>query len=83
MVNKGLAGTSPQIARFAYMGRLDTSRAAELRMLAEKFRRRAHEMTLLNYVRLMERAAADLDAEAALLDKAQPIEPRRHLNISV
>ncbi len=52
-------------------------------MLAEKFRRRAHEMTLVNYVRLMERAAADLDAEAAMLDETQPVEPGRRLNISV
>ena len=65
------------------MGRLDTLKAAELRMLAEKFRRRTRDMTLLSYVKLMQRAAIDLDAEAALLDEGRPIQPGRHLDISV
>ncbi|MEI9888485.1 MAG: hypothetical protein WDN08_18690 [Rhizomicrobium sp.] len=65
------------------MARLDTSRAAELRILAEKFRRRAHEMTLPSYVQLMERTAADLDAEAALLDEDEQARPGRRLDIRI
>lgn len=70
-------------ARSACMGRLDTSKAAELRLLAEKFRRRAHEMTLPSYVQLMEQAAHDLDAEAAMLDEDEPVRPGRHLDIRI
>lgn len=65
------------------MGRLDTSKAAELRVLAEKFRRRAKEMTLLNYVNLMRKAASDLDAEARALEQDTPIKPGRHLDIRI
>ncbi len=65
------------------MGRLDTSKAAELRLLAEKFRRRAHEMTLVSYVKLMEQTAADLDAEAMMLDEDAPAQPGRRLDIRI
>ena len=70
-------------ARSIGMARLDTSKAAELRMLAEKFRRRANDMTLLSYVKLMRQAAVDLDAEAALLDEEQPMPLGRHLDIRI
>lgn len=52
-------------------------------MLAEKFRRRARDMTLLSYVKLMKQAAFDLDAEAALLEEERLMPPGRHLDISV
>lgn len=67
------------------MGRLDTSRAGELRVLAEKLRRRANEMTLLNYIHMMERAADALDREAHQLEiEAQEIpKPGRHLDIRI
>ena len=70
-------------ARFLAMGRLDTSKAAELRVLAEKFRRRARDMTLLSYVKLMKQAAFDLEAEATLLEEERQTPPGRHLDISV
>jgi len=70
-------------ARSNCMGRLDTSKAGELRMLAEKFRRRAKEMTLLNYVNLMRKAASDLDAEARALERDIPAKPGRHLDIRI
>lgn len=50
------------------MGRLDTSKAGELRVLAERMRRRAHDMTLPNYIDMMQHAAEELDAEAAMLE---------------
>ena len=65
------------------MGRLDTSKAGELRMLAEKFRRRAQDMSLMSYVILMRKAAEDLDDEAFALEREEPIEPGRHLDIRV
>lgn len=65
------------------MGRLDTSKAAELRVLAEKLRRRAGEMTAASYVEMMRHAADDLDAEAMMLDADVPVPPGRHLNIVV
>ena len=65
------------------MGRLDTAKAAKLRMLAEQFRRRANEMTLLGYVRMMQQAATDLEAEAESVEDEQPTTPGRHLDISV
>jgi hypothetical protein len=65
------------------MGRLDTSKAGELRVIAEKLRRRAAEMTLPNYVDLMRRAADDLDAEAHMLERPEPPQPGRHLNIII
>ena len=65
------------------MGRLGTSKSGELRMLAENFRHRARDMTLLNYVKLMQQAATDLDAEAALLEEERPIPAGRYLDISV
>ena len=71
------------VARSHRMGRLDTSKVGELRVLAEKFRRRARDMTLLSYVKLMKQAAFDLDVEAALLDEEQPAPLGRHLDISV
>ena len=69
--------------RFDGMGRLDTSKAVSLRMLAEQFRRSANEMTLLSYVRMMQQAAIDLDAEAESIEDEQPATPGRHLDISV
>ncbi len=67
------------------MGRHDTSRAGELRVLAEKLRRRAREMKLPNYIEMMERAARDLDDEARSLEEASQQRPTlgRHLNIIV
>ena len=69
------------------MGRLDTSRSGELRVLAEKLRRRARDMTLLKYIQMMEHAAAELDAEAAALENEAELDgesrPGRHLNIIV
>ena len=67
------------------MGRLDTSRAGELRVLAEKLRRRARDMTMLSYIDMMERAAGELDAEAMMLEEDAQIRPRpgRHLNIII
>ena len=72
-----------RVERSACMGRLDTSKAGELRMLAEKFRRRARDMTLLNYMKLMQQAAIDLDAEAAMLEEERTVTPGRHLDISI
>ena len=80
---KGKEERVRRAARSLAMGRLDTSKAAALRMLAEKFRRRARDMTLLGYVKLMQQAAIDLDVEAALLEEDHPIPPGRHLDISV
>ena len=67
------------------MGRHDTSRAGELRVLAERLRRRAREMTIVSYVALMERAARELDEEAMMLEDETQSRPRtgRHLNIIV
>ncbi len=65
------------------MGRLDTPKAGELRMLAEKFRRRARDMSLSSYIGLMRKAAEDLDAEARSLERQEPIAPGRHLDIRV
>ena len=65
------------------MGRLDSSKAAELRVLAERFRRRAREMTLVSYVQLMGKAADDLDAEAAALERREPIPPGSRLDIRI
>ncbi|MEJ0026676.1 MAG: hypothetical protein WDN01_11665 [Rhizomicrobium sp.] len=67
------------------MGRHDTSKAGEIRLLAERLRRRAREMKLPNYVEMMERAAQDLDAEARSLEEAGQQRPRlgRHLDIIV
>jgi hypothetical protein len=65
------------------MGRLDTSKAGELRMLAEKFRRRAKDMSLMGYVTLMRKAADDLEAEAGSLERQEPVEPGRHLDIRI
>jgi len=55
------------------MGRLDTSKAGELRMLAEKLRRSADEMTLAGYIDKMRRTAEELDAEADTLDEERII----------
>ena len=52
-------------------------------MLAEKFRRRAKDMSLSSYITLMRKAAEDLDAEAHSLEREQPIEPGRHLDIRI
>ena len=52
-------------------------------MLAERFRRRARDMTLLSYVKLMHQAAIDLDAEAMLLEEKRQTPLGRHLDISV
>lgn len=65
------------------MGRLDTSKAAELRLLARTLRYRALDMTLPNYVAMMFGAAAELDEEAALLDHGFDIEPGRHIDIVI
>ena len=74
----------PQAVRSTVMGRLDTSKAGELRMLAEKLRRSADEMSLASYVEKMRRTAADLDAEADTLDEERIIiVPGQLLNITV
>jgi len=67
------------------MGRLDTSRVGQLRLLAERLRRRALDMTLPNYIELMERAATELDCEAQQLEAGDPDmgRPGSHLNIVV
>lgn len=52
-------------------------------MLAEKLRRRASAMTLPNYIELMRQAAAELDAEAAMLEEDKPVPPGIHVNIVV
>ena len=65
------------------MGRLDTSKAGALRMLAEKFRRRAKDMSLMSYVTLMRKAAEDLESEAGALERHEPVEPGRHLDIRI
>ncbi len=65
------------------MGRLDTSKAGELRVLAEKFRRRANDMSLPNYVEMMRKAADDLEEEADALDQEKPIPLGRHLDIRI
>jgi len=66
------------------MGRHDTSKAGELRVLAEKLRRRAREMKLPNYIEMMERAARELDDEALSLEREQQApRPGRRLNIIV
>ena len=80
---KGKAERVRWAARSIAMGRLDKSKTAELRMLAEKFRSRARDMTLLSYVRLMQQAAVDLDAEAMLLEEERQTPPGRHLDIRV
>ena len=66
------------------MGRLDTSKSGELRVMAEKLRRSAAQMTLPSYVDLMRKAASELDAEAFALEmEPQTLRPGRHLDISV
>lgn len=69
------------------MARLDTSRAGELRVLAEKLRRHASEMTLIRYIDMMERAAGELDREAGELEAAAILSQRatagRHVNILI
>ncbi len=66
------------------MARLDTSRAGELRVLAEKLRRHARDMTLHKYVEMMEHAAAELEAEAGALEQTLPAPPPgRRLNIII
>ncbi len=57
------------------MGRLDTSKPGELRLTAERLRRRAREMTLPEYAEKMERAAAELDAEALALENNSRVWP--------
>ena len=53
-------------------------------MLAEKLRRHTKTMTLPNYIRMLRKAADDLDAEARALDeRRQPEPPGRHVNIIV
>jgi hypothetical protein len=51
------------------MGQHDTSRSGELRVLAERLRRRAREMSLPHYIEMMEHAARELDAEARSLEE--------------
>ena len=65
------------------MGRLDTSKAGELRVMAERMRRRAREMTLPNYVAMMKHAAEELDAEAAMLEAEQWPKPGHRLDITI
>ncbi|MBV9419633.1 MAG: hypothetical protein JO348_07660 [Alphaproteobacteria bacterium] len=65
------------------MGRLDTSKAAELRVLAETLRRRAKDMTLERYIELMRHAAEDLDAEADALEFGRPRQPGSNLNLVI
>lgn len=65
------------------MGRHDTSRAGELRLLAERFRRRAREMTMLGYIEMMQRAARELDAEANSLEEEPVVRPGRRLDITI
>ncbi len=65
------------------MGRLDTSKAGELRALAERMRRRAREMTLPAYVAMMRRAAQELDAEAAMLETGHLARLGHRLDITV
>jgi hypothetical protein len=65
------------------MGRLDTSKAGELRVLAERMRCRAHDMTLPNYVEMMQHAAEELDAEAAMLEAVPWPTPGHRLDITV
>ena len=65
------------------MGRLDTSKAGELRVIAERMRRRAREMTLPNYIEMMQHAAEELDAEAASLEAQQWPTPGHRLDITV
>ncbi|HWD26930.1 MAG TPA: hypothetical protein VG387_07180 [Rhizomicrobium sp.] len=52
-------------------------------MLAERMRRRAREMTLPNYVAMMQHAAEELDAEAAVLEAQQWPKPGHRLDITV
>jgi hypothetical protein len=65
------------------MAWLDTSKAGELRVLAERMRRRAREMTLPNYVAMMQHAAEELDAEATMLENDKMPRPGHRLDISV
>lgn len=65
------------------MGRLDTSKAGELRVLAEKLRRSAGAMTLVSYIEMMCRAADDLEMEAEMLEEHEPVRPGRHLDIRI
>ena len=65
------------------MVRPDTSRAGELRGLAERLRRHAQEMTLPNYIDMMQRAAAELEAEAADMEASRRKRPGGHLDIVV
>jgi hypothetical protein len=65
------------------MGRLDTSKSGELRMMAEKLRRRAVEMDLPNYIDMMLRAAEELDAEAAELEHTPELRLGHRLDITI
>ncbi len=66
------------------MGRHDTSKAGELRVLAERLRRRAREMTMAHYIDMMERAAGELDAEAREIEEsARSSRPGQRLNIVI
>ena len=63
---------------------MDTSKAGELRALAQKMRRRAGEMTLDSYRRMMRRAADELDAEARNLEtQSRPSQLGRRLDITI
>jgi hypothetical protein len=65
------------------MARLDTSRTGELRGLANKLRRHAQDMTLPSYIDMMQRAAAELDAEADEMEASRRKRPGGHLDIVV
>ena len=65
------------------MGLLDTSKVGELRVLAERMRRRACEMTLPHYIAMMRHAAEELDSEAAMLEADQIPKLGRRLDITV
>jgi hypothetical protein len=77
------AERSDEAARSIGMVRLDTSKAGQLRVLAEQFRRRAAEMTLLNYIKLMHHTADDLDAEASAIEHSEPIRLGSRLDIRI
>jgi hypothetical protein len=65
------------------MGRFDTSRAGELRILAEKLRRQAAEMNLPDYIAQMRRAADLIDAEAEKIDHDEMPALGSHLDIHI
>jgi|GEM_PF-6136853 len=83
MVNKRLRGTGCRIGSFHTMGRVDVSKAAELRLLAEKLRRHAREMTIGSYIEMMECAARELEAEARELELDHQPKPGQRLNLIV